>query len=120
MAECNISKSTPGGALLRVAFQAVPNLQQPSAAGARACNPKKAPPRTPSLESFTYKLFVKAFSRMAQVGGKGGPSGLAHISELSDGFVGDIHAEFQAGQGALSSTQNVGQIGGSRQIGRSV
>lgn len=60
------------------------------------------------------------FSRMAQVGGKGGPSGLAHISELSDGFVGDIHAEFQAGQGALSSTRNVDQIGGSTQIGRFV
>ena len=37
---------------------------------------------------------------MRQVGGKGGPCGLAHISEVADGFAADIHGQFHAGQGA--------------------
>ena len=57
-----------------------------------------------------------------QVGGRGGPSGLAHISQVSDDFVRDIHAAFHAGQGAmvagsktaaaLNSKQSTVQAGG--------
>ena len=48
-----------------------------------------------------HELFVLEHSAdgWPQVGGKGGPSGLAHISELSDGFVGNIHAEYKTDQG---------------------
>jgi hypothetical protein len=37
---------------------------------------------------------------MRKVGGRGGPCGLAHISEVADGFAADIHGQFRAGQGA--------------------
>ena len=58
----------------------------------------------PAMRAASLRLVSRTTASTAgpsmQVGGRGGPSGLAHISELSDGFVGDIHSAFRAGQGA--------------------
>lgn len=59
--------------------------------------------RQPRLTALKYQfrtILMCPGLYMCQVGGRGGPCGLAHISEVADGFAADIHGQFHMGQGA--------------------